>query len=129
MTDQVKTTIPMLIREVVSDARQLIHEEILLARAEAREQAAEAKTLGLIAGVAVLCTLTGIILVAAAIGVALADVLDWPLWAGIGLVAVLFCAGGYVFYSIGRARVATLQIMPKTRASLQENIDWIRSRS
>src|SRR5678809_786204 len=112
MTDEVKTTIPMLIREVVSDARQLIHEEILLARAEAREQAAEATTLGLIAGVAVLCTLTGIILVAAAIGVALADVLDWPLWAGIGLVAVLFCAGGCVFYSIGRARVATLQIMP-----------------
>ena len=129
MTDQVKTTIPMLIREVVSDARQLIHEEILLARAEAREQTAEAKTLGLISGAAVLCTLTGIILVAAAIGVALADVLDWPLWAGLGLVALLCCAGGYVFYRIGRARVATLQIMPKTRASLQENIDWIRSRS
>jgi len=129
MTEQGTTTISMLIRAMVSDARQLIHEEILLARAEAREQTAEAKTLGLISGAAVLCTLTGIILIAAAIGVALADLLDWPLWAGLGLVALLCCAGGYVFYRIGRARVATLQIMPKTRASLQENIDWIRSRS
>lgn len=129
MADQVKTTIPALIRDVVSDARQLIHEEILLARAEAREQAGEAKTLGLIAGAAVLCALTGIVLIAAAIGVALAGLLDWPLWAGIGIVAVLFCVGGFVLYSMGRSRAATLQIMPKTRASLQENIAWIQRKS
>ena len=46
MADQVKTTIPALIRDVMSDARQLIHEEVVLARAEAREQAGEAKTSG-----------------------------------------------------------------------------------
>lgn len=129
MADQVKTTIPALIRDVLSDARQLIHEEIVLARAEAREQAGEARTLGLIAGAAVLFALTGIILIAAAIGVALADLLDWPLWAGIGSIALLFCAGGYVLYSMGRSRLAALEIMPKTRASLQENIRWIQSKS
>jgi uncharacterized membrane protein YqjE len=129
MTDQVKTTIPALIREVVSDARQLIHEEVLLARAEAREQAVEAKTLGLIAGAALLCALTGMILIAAAIGVALAGLLDWPLWGGIGIVAVLFCVVGFVLYRMGRSRLATLQIMPKTRASLQENIAWIQRQS
>jgi len=129
MADQVKTTVPTLIREVVSDARQLIHDEVLLARAEAREQAGEAKTLGMIAGAAVLFALTGVVLIAAAIGVALADLLEWPMWVGIGIVAVLFCVGGLVLYSVGRSRVSALQIMPKTKASLQENIAWIQSKS
>ena len=129
MADQVRTTVPTLIREMVSDARQLIRDEILLARVEAREQAGEAKTLGMIAGAAVLFALTGIVLIAAAIGVGLADLLEWPMWAGIGIVAVLFCIGGFVMYGIGRSRVSALQIMPKTKASLRENIAWIQSKS
>jgi uncharacterized membrane protein YqjE len=129
MADQVRTSVPTLIREVVSDARQLIHDELLLARAEAREQAGEAKSLGMIAGAAVLFALTGIVLIAAAIGVALADVLGWPMWAGIGIVAVLFCVGGFVLYSLGRSRMSALRIMPKTKASLQENIAWIQNKS
>jgi uncharacterized membrane protein YqjE len=118
-----------LIRDMVSDARSLIRDEIFLARAELREQTAEARTLGMVFGAALLLALTGVILLAVAIGAGLADVLDWPAWAGYAMVAVLAGAGAFVFQRMGRARVATLQIMPKTRASLQENIAWIQSKS
>jgi hypothetical protein len=128
MADPVKPTVQTLIRDVVGDARQLIHEELLLARAEAREQAGEAKTLGVIAATAVLFALTGTVLVAAAIGLAVADLLEWPMWAGIAVVAALSGVGGFVFYGMARARVAALQIMPQTTASLRENLVWIRSK-
>jgi uncharacterized membrane protein YqjE len=128
MSDQA-VSVPTLIREVVGDARRLINDEIALARAEVREQTAEAKTVGMLFGAAALLGLVGVVLLAVAIGAAISDFFNWPLWIGNAVVAVVAAAGAFLFFGQGRSHAAEIQVLPKTKASLRENIAWIQSKS
>ena len=122
-------SVPTLIHEVLGDARQLIHDEIALARAEVREQTSTAKTIGVIFVASAVLALVGLVLLAVAVGSSVADLFNWPPWVGYGGVAVLAAAGAYVLLGQGRARVAQLEVLPKTRTSLRENIAGIQSKS
>ena len=122
-------SVPTLIREVVGDARQLIHDEIALARAEVREQTSAAKTIGVLFGASAVLALVGLVLFAVALGSAVADVLNWPAWVGYLAVGVLAAVGAYVLMGQGQAKVANLEVLPKTRTSMRENIAWIQSKS
>jgi hypothetical protein len=122
-------SVPTLIREVVGDARQLVHDEILLARAEVKEQTSDAKAIGLLFGVSAVLALTGLVLLAVALGAAIADVFNWPTWAGFGSVATVSGIAAYVLLGQGRTKLSNLEILPRTRASVRENIAWIQSKS
>ena len=122
-------SVPTLIRDVVGDARQLIHDEILLARAEVKEQTGDAKAIGLLFGVSAVLALTGLVLLAVTLGAAIADVFNWPTWAGFGIVTILAVLAAYVLLGRGRAKLSNLEILPRTKASVRENIAWIQSKS
>lgn len=118
-----------LVHDVISDARSLIRDEITLARAEMREQTVEAKGLGMLFGGALALTITGMALFFGALAIGIAVALGIPAWAafaGLGVVVGFF---GYLLFTRGRLATKRMSVLPKTKASIQENIAWLQSKS
>ena len=118
-----------LIRGVLHDARQLVREEIALARAELRQEASKARNGAIAIGAAVVAASIGATLLCIALGGAVADAFGWPAWAGYGLVAVLLLVGAYVLVNFAKRRVATVRPLPQTVDSVKENMEWIQKKS
>ena len=126
---QTTDSIPALIRSVLDDARELIREEIAVARAEIREELSTAKAAATGFGMAAVAGGVALVLFCIALGGAIAYLFGWPAWAGYGLVAVLLAAGAWAGLSYGQKQLAQIRTLPKTTATLQENIAWIQDKS
>jgi uncharacterized membrane protein YqjE len=118
-----------LVKGVLSDLRQLMREEIALARVEMREQATRAKLAIAALGTAALALAFGGIFLLLAIAIGLADLLHWPTWAGLLTMAFLLCIGGLALLAAGRKRLRTVHAMPEqTVETIKENSEWIAKR-
>jgi protein-S-isoprenylcysteine O-methyltransferase Ste14 len=118
-----------LLKGILGDIRQLIRDEIALARVEMREQAGRAKLAAGALGAAVVALAFGgtFLLVAIAIGVA--DLLNWPVWAGFLVVALSLGIAGMVMLAAGRRRLRSVRAVPEqTVQTLKENSEWIAKR-
>jgi integral membrane sensor domain MASE1 len=129
MADHETASIAELIRSVLDDTRVLIREELALARAEIREEVSTVKSAAAAFAGALLTAAIGAILLAVSIGGAIAYFLNWPAWAGYGLVAVLLLAAGYLLVRYGRDRLARIRALPQTTATVKENVAWMQSKS
>jgi MFS family permease len=118
-----------LIRGIMADVRQLMREEIALARVEMREQAQRAKLAAIALGTAVVALAIGGVFLLVSLAVGIADLLDWPVWAGFFIVALVLCVAGMVMLSTGRKRLSNVRPLPEqTMQSLKENSEWIAKR-
>ena len=123
------TSIPELIRSLLDDTRTLIREELALARAEIREELSTAQAVAVAFAGAALAAAIGTVLLAVAIGGAIAYFLNWPAWTGYAVIAVLLLAAGYGLVRYGRNRLAHVRALPQTTATVKENIAWMQSKS
>jgi hypothetical protein len=123
-------SVSALLSGIVGDAQDLIRKEIALARQEVREElttAKDAATALVIAG-AILGVGGLFLLVTVALG--LADLLDWPAWAGFGIVGLLFGIAGAIMLSSARQRMKQINPVPeRTVETMKENIEWIKDRT
>jgi hypothetical protein len=118
-----------LIRGILSDLRTLIREEIALARVEISEQAGRARAAAVSFGVAAAALAFGGTFLLIAIAIGIADLLNWPIWTGFLIVAVLLSLLGFVMMSSGRKQLQTFRAVPEeTVATLKENSEWIAKR-
>jgi fructose-specific phosphotransferase system IIC component len=124
-----RTTIPALIRGLLDDARDLIREELQLARAEIREEISQVQSAAIAFAVAAAVGLMGAMLLSVAIGGAIAYFLRWPPWAGYGVTAILFLAAGWGLCLYGRGRVKAVRAMPETTETMKENLAWMQNKS
>ncbi len=123
------TSVIDIIKSALRDAQDLIRGEIALAKTEARE---EVRRLGagaaLLAGAA-LAGVIGLIFLLTTIAWGISEGLEWPAWAGFGIVTVVtLIAAGTMAY-LGRARLARERHMPRTVDTVKENMQWIRART
>ena len=110
-----------LVRSALDDVRELVREELLLARVELRQELNKATAAGVqfgAAGVSLMFA-AAFLLIALALGIAAA--FDWPAWAGFGVVAVVLAMAGLVFVSGGRKAVREVRPLPKTVQTMKEN--------
>jgi hypothetical protein len=118
-----------LIRGILNDVRTLIREEVALARLEITEQAGRARGAAIsfaIAGVALAFGGTFLLI---AVATAIADLLNWPVWAGFLVVAVALTIVGFATLAAGRRRLQTVHAVPQeTVSTLKENSEWIAKR-
>lgn len=122
-------SIGSLMRGILVDVRQLMREEIALARVEIREQAGRAKAAAASLGAAVAALALGGIFLLVAIAVGMADLLDWPVWAGFLVVALLLSIAGAAMLTLGRRRLRSVHAVPEqTVQTLKENSEWIAKR-
>jgi uncharacterized membrane protein YqjE len=118
-----------LIRGILTDLRTLIREEIALARVELREQAGRARMAAMSFGMAAAALAFGGTFLLIAVAIAIADLLNWPVWTGFLIVAVVLSLVGFVALSSGRRHMRTFHAMPEeTVSTLKENSEWIAKR-
>jgi hypothetical protein len=114
-----------LVSELTSDLSKLMRQELELAKAEIRQEAAKAgKATGMLAAAGFAGYLTTVLL-SLALVFALGAVM--PLgWAAL-IVAVLWGVAGAVLYSTGRARLRTVNPKPeRTVETLKEDAEWAK---
>ena len=118
-----------LVRGILVDLRTLIREEISLARVEISEQAARARAAAMSFGIAIGALVVGATFLMIAIAMGIADLLNWPTWAGFLIVAILLALVGAITLSAGRKRLQAIHAVPEqTLATLKENSEWIAKR-
>ena len=118
-----------LLRGILDDVKMLIREEIALARVELREQAGHARAAAVSFGMAAAALAFGGTFLLIAIATAIADLLDWPVWTGFLIVAVVLGIAGFVMLSSGRKRMHQVHAVPQeTISTLKENSEWIAKR-
>lgn len=122
-------SIGSLVRGILMDLRTLIREEIALARVEIGEQAGKARAAAMSFGIAAAALLFGGAFLLVALATAIADLLNWPVWAGFLAVAVVLSLIGFVTLSSGRRKLRTVQAVPEeTISTVKENSEWIAKR-
>ena len=121
MAHETDESIGGLVRGALEDIRELIREEVALARAEVRHELNKARAAGVGFGVAAVALVfaAGCFVVALALG--LATLLEWPAWSGFAIVAVFLAVVGAIGYSAGRRAMSTVQPLPRTVQTLKEN--------
>ncbi|HUK33259.1 MAG TPA: phage holin family protein [Vicinamibacterales bacterium] len=124
-----RASIPSLVQGLLDDARDLIREELQLARAEIREEIARAQTAAVAFAIAAAVGLLGAALLSVAIGSAIAYFLRWPPWAGYGVTAILFLAGAWGLYLFGRSRLTAIRAIPETKDAMKETLTWMQQKS
>ena len=124
-----RTSIPALIRGLLDDARDLIREELQLARAEIREEISAAQTAVIAFAISAAVGLMGAVLLSVAIGGAIAYFLRWPAWAGYGITALLFLAAAWGLCLHARARLKSIRAIPETKDTIKENLAWMQKKS
>lgn len=118
-----------LLSGILTDIRELVREELALARIEMREQANRARlSIAILAAAAVALALGGFFLLIA-LANAIADGLEWPVWAGYLVVALVLAIAGAIGLTAGRQRLRNVRPLPQeTVATLKENSQWIAKR-
>ncbi len=121
MPHETDASIAELVRGAMADAKELIREEVALARAELRQELGKASSAAVGFGVAGVALLFAVGCFVAALSLGIATVFDWPAWAGFAIVAVLLAVVGALGYSSGRRAVTNVQPLPRTVHSMKEN--------
>ncbi|MEU4534119.1 phage holin family protein [Streptosporangium sp. NPDC023825] len=114
-----------LVGEIGADLSKLVRQELLLAKAEIREEAAKTgKAAGLLGGAGFAGYMVAV-LVTLAVMFGLGNVMDLG-WAAL-IVAVIWAAAGAALYVTGRARLRQVSPKPeRTVETLKEDARWAR---
>jgi uncharacterized membrane protein YqjE len=118
-----------LVRGILMDLRTLVREEIALARVEISEQVGRARGAAVSFGIAAAALAFGGTFLLIAVALAIADLLNWPVWSGFLIVAVLLSVAGLFSLSSGRKQLQMVHTVPEeTVSTLKENSEWIAKR-
>lgn len=127
---ETETSLATLLSGIVADAQELVRQEIALARQEVREEISTAKDAGIKLGIASAVLAIGGLLLVLTLAQGLADLLNWPAWAGYGLVGVVLAIVGYFLLSAAQKRLSEIHPVPeKTVETLKENVEWLKDRT
>ena len=121
-----ETSIGELIGDISNELSQLFRQEVELAKAELKEEAAKAgKAAGMLGGAGFAGYLAVVLLSFAAV-FGLANVMDAG-WAAL-IVAVVWGAVGAALYATGRKKLMTVDPMPRrTVDTIKEDAQWLKN--
>jgi len=123
-------SVSQLISGIVGDAQVLVRQEIALARHEISEELSNAKQAGIKLGIAGGVLAIGGLLLIFALAQGIADLLNWPTWAGYALVGVVLAIIGYFLLSAAQKQIKDVRPIPEqTVETLKENVEWIKDRT
>jgi len=119
-----------LVSSIVGDVQTLARQEIALAREEIKEELSTARDAGIKLGIAAAVLSIGSILLTVFLSLAIADLFNWPAWAGFGLVGLVFAIIGGILLYMGLKNAQEIKPVPqKTIDTMKENVEWIKDRT
>ncbi len=130
MAEQTENSFANLLSGALNDARDLLRQEIALARFEIREEISRAvsATIALAAGAVVLLVAALFVLTGCARG--FARLVHWPIWAGFFVVGGVLLVIGLVAVMIGASRMKQLRaVPPQTAETIKEDVQWLKQQT
>lgn len=118
------------VTEVVSDlfgnVQDIVHAELQLARTETRNELKQARSAMMLVSIGAMGTLLGAFFVSLCVVDALSLVV--PPWAAALIVGVVLALAATLALSLGvrQFRVRRPQPLPKTRRTMEENMEWTK---
>lgn len=123
-------SVSALLSGIVGDAQELVRKEIALARQEIREEISAAKEAATALAIAGGVLAVGGLFLIVTLALGLADLLNWPTWAGFGIVGLVFGLVGAILLSSARQKLKQINPVPeRTVETMKENIEWIKDRT
>lgn len=121
MAERTDTSVGDLLKGALDDVRELFREELALARAEVRAEMSKvtASAVRFGAGGVALWFAGMFLFVTLALGIS--ALLQWPAWAGFGIVTLLLGIAGVVLVMAGRSSIRDVRPMPRTVHTVKEN--------
>ena len=116
-----------LIREIAGDIQEIIRSEVRLVKAEVKEEGGTAGRAGVMFGVAALFGLFALALFEAMCVMLWAMLM--PLWLAFLVMGVISILAAAIFYASGLERWRAVHPLPKTVATLKEDVKWARSQT
>jgi len=121
-----QTSVGELIGNISNDLSQLFRQEVELAKAEVKQEAAKAGKAAGMLGAAGFAGYLTVVLLSFALVFALSNVMD-PGWAAL-IVAVLWGIVGAVLYANGRKKLKTVDPVPhRTVDTIKEDAKWLKN--
>lgn len=121
MALETDNSITGLVRGVMDDARDLIREEVALAKAEARIELSRLTTAAAQFGAAAVAGWFALMFVLGAVALGISAAFNWPAWAGFGIVGLVLGIAALVMFISARAAARRVEPMPRTIQSVKEN--------
>ena len=120
MAHVTEASVPSLIRGALDDVRELFREELALARAELREEVSKASSSAAKFGAGGVALWFAAMFLLVTIALGISALLEWPAWAGFGIVAIVLAIAGAALVMSGRNAMREVRPMPRTLQSVKE---------
>ena len=117
-------SIPEILKDALTNIQDIVRAEVRLAKAELGEELSRARTGGLLIGVGAVAAIFSAIFLLLACVYVLGRVM--PNWAAALIVAAAVGVAAAVTLGVGFKRLKSIQVAPKTAASLKENVSWAK---
>ena len=122
----VAPSLAALLGGIMKDAKDLLVQELTLAKLEGHDEVRQIKTAALSLGIGVgVAAVGGILLIVMLVHV-LAAYTDIPLWGCYGIVGSVFGVLGWVLLASGKHKIEEIDMMPQTVETMKENAQWLR---
>ena len=119
-----------LVGGIVGDLQELVRKEIALARQETLEEIGKLKTAGIALAIAGAMLAVGGVLLVLFLAQGLADLTNWPNWAGYVIVGGVLGLVGFVLLSLAQKRFKQIHPIPeKTVETVKENVEWLKQKT
>jgi hypothetical protein len=115
-----------LLSGIMKDAKDLLLQELTLAKLEGHDEVRQIKTAALSLGIGVGVAAVGGILLSVMLVHVLAAYTDIPLWGCYGIVGSVFGVLGWVLLASGKHKIEEIDVMPQTVETMKENAQWLR---
>jgi Putative Actinobacterial Holin-X, holin superfamily III len=115
-----------LLGGIMKDAKDLLVQELTLAKLEGHDEVRQIKTAALSLGIGVGVAAVGGILLSVMLVHVLAAYTDIPLWGCYGIVGSVFGVLGWVLLASGKYKIEEIDVMPQTVETMKENAQWLR---
>jgi hypothetical protein len=125
-----------LVSGIITDAQQLIRDEVALARQEIKEELIKARTAAMSFAIGGVVAALGVVL----LSFFLVHLLHWatggtdtagvPLWLCFLIFGVLFVGAGGALFAVAYSRVKSIHLVPRqTVETMKENVRWIKNQT
>jgi len=115
-----------LLGGIMQDAKDLLVQELTLAKLEGHDELRQIKTAALALGIGVGVAAVGGILLSVMLVHVLAAYTDVPLWGCYGIVGSVFGLLGWMLLASGKHKIEGIDVMPQTVETMKENAQWLR---
>jgi hypothetical protein len=114
-----------LLGGILNDAKDLLVQQLMLARLEGQDELRQIKTAALLLSIGIAVSTVGGMLLSLMLVHMLVAYTDVPLWGCYGIVGSVVAVLGGVLLAAGTHKAEEIDVLPQTVETMKENAQWL----